>query len=319
MKSSSGSAGEYWRADGPRSREQTSDIAGTARPPRRCWRRPFIEKASERRLVANPWISSRHRSRRRDGHRRIESAIQTGDRQRLSGRHDLGKRDAGTWQVHRDARIRSQETASSLSRSEDPGNSLDVVEGMHSIGLVTSSPTSSPIPQAQEVCSRIRHLIHEKRSAHEGPPVLGQVARWAVLRIIAEDVEGEALATLWSTSGAVPSQAAAQGARFGDRLRQCSKISRRLTGGRAITERPWHQLENIRSKLGKAKKVTIDKDTRRSSKAPAIRRTSRPRQADPHADRGNNVRLRPRDAAGGGSPSLSAAWPSSRSAQPPNE
>src|SRR5216117_1348612 len=143
--------------------------------------------------------------------------------------------------------------------------SLEVVEGMQ-IDRGYLSPYFVTDPERMEcVLENPVILIHEKKisSMKDLLPLLEQVARASrPLLIIAEDVDGEALATLVVNKLRGTLQAAAVKAPgFGDRRKAMLEDIATLTGGKAITDDLGLKLENIKlDDLGKAKKVTIDKD-----------------------------------------------------------
>ena len=142
---------------------------------------------------------------------------------------------------------------------------LDVVEGMQ-FDRGYLSPYFVTDPERMEVVlENPVILIHEKKisSMKDLLPLLEQVARLSrPLLIIAEDVEGEALATLVVNKLRGTLHAAAVKAPgFGDRRKAMLEDIAILTGGKAVTEDLGIKLENIKVEdLGKAKKVTIDKD-----------------------------------------------------------
>jgi chaperonin GroEL len=143
--------------------------------------------------------------------------------------------------------------------------SLDVVEGMQfDRGYLSAYFVTDP-ERMEVVLENPVILIHEKKisSMKDLLPLLEQVARGGrPLVIIAEDVDGEALATLVVNKLRGTLQVAAVKAPgFGDRRKAMLEDIATLTGGRAITEDLGIKLENIKIEdLGKAKKVTIDKD-----------------------------------------------------------
>jgi len=143
--------------------------------------------------------------------------------------------------------------------------SLEVVEGMQ-FDRGYLSPYFVTDPERMEaVLETALVLIHEKKisSMKDLLPVLEQVAKLSKpLLIIAEDVEGEALATLVVNKLRGTLQVAAVKAPgYGDRRKAMLEDIATLTGGKAITEDLGIKLENLKLEdLGKAKKITIDKD-----------------------------------------------------------
>src|SRR6186997_2780969 len=142
---------------------------------------------------------------------------------------------------------------------------LDVVEGMQ-FDRGYLSPYFVTDPDRMEcVFENCLILIHEKKisSMKDLLPVLEQVAKMGrPLLIIAEEVEGEALATLVVNKLRGTLQAAAVKAPgFGDRRKAMLEDIAILTGGQVISEDLGLKLENVKlTDLGRAKRVTIDKD-----------------------------------------------------------
>jgi chaperonin GroEL len=143
--------------------------------------------------------------------------------------------------------------------------SLEVVEGMQ-FDRGYLSPYFVTDPERMEcVLEDAMILIHEKKisSMKDLLPLLEQVARQGKpLVVIAEDVEGEALATLVVNKLRGTLQVCAVKAPgFGDRRKAMLQDIATLTGGKAITEDLGIKLENIQLQdLGRAKKTVVDKD-----------------------------------------------------------
>ncbi|MBI4209216.1 MAG: chaperonin GroEL [Deltaproteobacteria bacterium] len=142
---------------------------------------------------------------------------------------------------------------------------LEVVEGMQ-FDRGYLSPYFVTDPERMEcVLSEPYILIHEKKISNmkELLPLLEQIARAGKpLLILAEDVEGEALATLVVNKiRGTLHVSAVKAPGFGDRRKAMLEDIGTLTGGRAIMEDLGIKLESITLKdLGQAKRVTIDKD-----------------------------------------------------------
>jgi len=143
--------------------------------------------------------------------------------------------------------------------------SLDIVEGMQ-FDRGYLSPYFVTDPERMEVVLEDPYiLIHEKKISNMKDllPVLEQVAKMGKpFLIIAEDIEGEALATLVVNKlrGTLHC-AAVKAPGFGDRRKAMLQDIAILTDGQVISEDLGIKLENVTlNDLGKAKRITIDKD-----------------------------------------------------------
>ncbi len=142
---------------------------------------------------------------------------------------------------------------------------LDVVEGMQFDKGYLSPYFVTNAENLEAILENAYILIHEKKisSLKDMLPLLEKVAKAGKpLLIIAEDVEGEALATLVVNKLRGTLQVAAVKAPgFGDRRKAMLEDIAVLTGGRCITEDLGIKLENISlDDLGKAKRIVIDKE-----------------------------------------------------------
>jgi chaperonin GroEL len=152
-----------------------------------------------------------------------------------------------------------------VEESKTLETTLEVVEGMQ-FDRGYLSPYFVTDPDRMEcVLEDAYILIHEKKisSMKDLLPLLEQIAKSGKpLLIIAEEVEGEALATLVVNKlrGTLHT-AAVKAPGFGDRRKAMLEDIAILTGGKAITEDLGIKLENVRLEdLGRAKKITVDKD-----------------------------------------------------------
>jgi chaperonin GroEL len=152
-----------------------------------------------------------------------------------------------------------------VEESRTMETTLDIVEGMQ-FDRGYLSPYFVTDPERMEcVLEDVFILIYEKRirSMKDLLPLLERiVGTRQPLLIIAEDVEGEALATLVVNKLRSTLQCAAVKAPgFGDRRKAMLEDIAILTGGKAITEDLGIKLENMKIEdLGHAKKISIDKD-----------------------------------------------------------
>jgi len=152
-----------------------------------------------------------------------------------------------------------------VEESKTLDTSLDIVEGMQ-FDRGYLSPYFVTDPERMEaVVENPLILIHEKKigSMKDLLPLLEQVAKMGKpMLIIAEDVEGEALATLVVNKlRGTLNIAAVKAPGFGDRRKAMLEDIAILTGGKVISEDLGIKLENVKLEdLGRAKKITIDKD-----------------------------------------------------------
>ncbi|MEO0587812.1 MAG: chaperonin GroEL [Planctomycetota bacterium] len=142
---------------------------------------------------------------------------------------------------------------------------VDLVEGMQfDKGYLSPHFVTDPAAMSAEL-EDAYVIIHEKKisSAKDLVPILGKVAETGKpIVIIAEDIDGEALATLVVNKlRGVLKVAAVKAPGFGDRRKAMMEDIAVLTGGRAIMEELGIDLEKLElSDLGRAKKIIIDKD-----------------------------------------------------------
>jgi chaperonin GroEL len=153
-----------------------------------------------------------------------------------------------------------------VEESKTAETTLEVVEGMQ-FDRGYLSPYFVTDPERMEVALEDAYiLISEKKISNMKDllPVLEAIAKQQKpLILIAEDIEGEALATLVVNKLRATLQCAAVKAPgFGDRRKEMLTDIAVLTGGQVISEDLGLKLENVTlSDLGRAKRVTMDKDT----------------------------------------------------------
>ncbi len=152
-----------------------------------------------------------------------------------------------------------------VEEAKSTETSLDVVEGMQFDRGYISPYFVTDAEAMEAVLDDPFILIHDKKisAMKDLLPILEKVAQMGKpLLIIAEDVEGEALATLVVNKlRGTLRVAAVKAPGFGDRRKAMLEDIAILTGGRVISEEAGFKLENATvSDLGRAKRVTVDKD-----------------------------------------------------------
>jgi len=152
-----------------------------------------------------------------------------------------------------------------VEESKTTESALEVVEGMQFDRGYISPYFVTDAEKMQVVFEDALILLYEKRIGNmkDVLPFLEDVAKAGrPLLIVAEDVEGEALATLVvnKVRGTLIS-AAVKAPGFGDRRKEMLEDMAILTGGKSIAEELGMKLENLTlNELGRAKRIVIDKD-----------------------------------------------------------
>jgi chaperonin GroEL len=152
-----------------------------------------------------------------------------------------------------------------VEESKTMSTELDTVEGMQFDRGYLSPYFVTDAERMEVVLEEPYILIHEKKISNMKDllPLLEQIARSGKpLLIIAEEVEGEALATLVVNKlRGTLNACAVKAPGFGDRRKAMLEDISVLTGGKAIMEETGIKLEGVRLEdLGKAKRITVDKD-----------------------------------------------------------
>ena len=152
-----------------------------------------------------------------------------------------------------------------VEEAKSMATTLDVVEGMQFDQGYLSPYLVTDAEKMEAVLENPFILIHEKKISvmKEFLPLLEKIARTGKpLLIIAEDIEGEALATLVVNKiRGTLACCAVKAPGYGDRRKEMLEDIAVLTGGKAITEDLGIKLENITVEdLGQAKRVTVDKE-----------------------------------------------------------
>ncbi len=181
---------------------------------------------------------------------------------------------------------------------------LEVVEGMQFDRGYLSPYFVTDAERMEAVLEDAYVLIHEKKisSMKDLLPVLESVAKTGKpFLLIAEDIEGEALATLVVNKlRGTLSCVAVKAPGFGDRRKAMLEDIAILTGGQVITEELGHQARERHAPGPRPRQADHGRQGQhhdRRGRRQEVRHR-RPHQADPRADRRDHLGLRPREAAG---------------------
>ena len=288
---------------------KTSDVAGDGTTTATVLAQAIVREGMKYVAVGHEpdGPQARHRQGRDRGHRRAEEDLQpckTSKEIAQVGSISANS-DADIGKIIADAMDKvGKEGVITVEDGKSLENELDVVEGMQfDRGYLSPYFINNPEKQIA-VLEDAYILLHDKKisSIRELLPILEQVAKSGKpLLIIAEEVEGEALATLVVNNiRGILKTVAVKAPGFGDRRKAMLEDMAILTGGTVISEELGLKLENATLKdLGKAKKIEAGKENTTIIDGAGDEEGHRgARQADPRADRRGDQRLRQGKAPG---------------------
>ena len=251
---------------------------------------------------------ARHRRRRRGGRRASSRSSRSPPRARTRSPRSAPSPPTATTTIG-DMIAEAMEKVGkegviTVEEAKSMETTLDVVEGMQFDRGYLSPYFVTDAERMEAVLDDAYILIHEKKISNmkELLPLLEQVAKpGKPLLIIAEDVDGEALATLVVNKlRGTLHVCAVKAPGFGDRRKEMLKDIAVLTGGQAVTEDLGLKLENLTLKdLGRAKRITVDKDNTTIVEGAGKKADidARVKQIRAQIEE-TTTRLRPREAAG---------------------
>jgi chaperonin GroEL len=287
---------------------KTSTSPATAPPPPPCWPRPSIAKASRTSPPApTRWHPARH-------HKAVEAAVERArqDLQEGQGQGEIAQVatvsanwDTTIGEIIADAMDKvGKDGTITVEEAKSIETTLDVVEGMQfdkgylSPYFVTNAETMEVRPR-----ERLHPHPREEDQQPQGPaPAAREGRQEPASRCSSSPRTSKAKPSppSWSTSSAAPSRSApSRPPASATAARPCSKTSPSSPAASCITEDLGIKLENVtlETSAGQAHHVDKENTTIVEGAGKSLRHPG-PRQPDPPPDRGDHLRLRPREAPG---------------------